>query len=104
MPWHSSVVILSNGEIKTGEAKQFRDQYEIVTRGGIPYYFREQNAFYEWSVPVNIQHSYQSLVFKNPGDGEQALEMEDRLKLARCMLAHKNHTVSVEGFTVDEVV
>lgn len=102
MPWHASLVVLSNGEIQTGDAKDFRDKYDIIMKNGRPYYFRERNALYEWSVPVDIQHSYKSLLFKNPGDGEQTLQADDRLKLARCIVSHKDHTVHVEGFTVPE--
>lgn len=102
MPWHASLVILSNGDIKTGDAKDFRGQYDIIMKNGIAYYFREQNALYDWSVPVDIQHSYKKLLFKNPGDGEQTLQAGDRLKLARCIVLHKDHTVHVEGFAVLE--
>ncbi|OKL58068.1 hypothetical protein UA08_06627 [Talaromyces atroroseus] len=102
MPWHASVLVLSNGEIKTGDAKDFRDHYEIVNKNGRPYYFRERSTLYDWSVPVEIQHSYKEVLIKNPGEGEQLLQLEDRLKLARCIVLHKGQTVHVEGFTIPE--
>ncbi|EED22843.1 conserved hypothetical protein [Talaromyces stipitatus ATCC 10500] len=102
MPWHASVVVLCDGDIMSGDAKDFRDHYDVVMKDGRPYYFRERNPLYEWSVPVYIQHSYKSLLFKNPGDGKQILQEDDRLKLARCIVLHKGHTVHVEGFAVPE--
>ena len=71
-------------------------------KNGKPYYFRERNTLYDWSVPVEIQHSYKSLLFKNPGYGEQTLQADDRSKLARCIVSHKDYTVHVEGFAVPE--
>lgn len=102
MPWHASVLVLPNGEVKTGDAKDFRDKYEIIKKNGRPYYFRERNAIYEWSMPVDIQHSYKSLLFKNSGVQGQTLEADDRLKLARCIVSHKDYTIHVEGFAVPE--
>jgi Pyoverdine/dityrosine biosynthesis protein len=102
MPWHASVLVLSNGDIKTGDAKDFRDHFEIVNKNGRPYYFRERSALYDWSVPVEIQHSYKEVLIKNPGEGEQPLQLEDRLKLARCIVLHKGQTVHVEGFAITE--
>lgn len=102
MPWHASVLVLANGDIKTGDSKDFRQKYEVVNKNGRPYYFREHSSLYDWSVPVEILNSYKEVLIKNPGDGEQPLPAEDRLKLARCIVSHKGHTFRVEGFTLPE--
>ncbi|KAJ6124899.1 Pyoverdine biosynthesis [Penicillium samsonianum] len=100
MPWHASVVVLSNGEIKTGKSREFRKLYEVVKRHGRPYYFRERSPTYEWEAEVEFQHDYDGLIVKNPCQGVQMLGRDDRLKLARLIVQYQTKSVRVEGFEV----
>ncbi|KAJ5447911.1 Pyoverdine biosynthesis [Penicillium cf. griseofulvum] len=100
MPWHASVVVLSNGEIKTGKSREFRKLYEVVVRHGRPYYFRERSPTYEWEAEVEFQHDYNGLVVKNPLQRAQMLGRDDRLKLARLIVQYLTKSVRVEGFEV----
>ncbi|KAJ5309113.1 hypothetical protein PENANT_c020G05821 [Penicillium antarcticum] len=99
MPWHASVVVLSNGEIKTGNSRDFRKLYEVVMKHGRPYYFRERSPMYEWSADVVFQHDYAGLIVKHPHQRRQVLGRDDRLKLARLIVCQKK-SVRVEGFKV----
>ncbi|KGO70910.1 Pyoverdine biosynthesis [Penicillium italicum] len=98
MPWHASVVVLSNGEIKTGRSREFRKLYEVVMRHGRPYYFRERSPTYEWDAEVEFQHDYDGLIVKNPSQRIQTLGRDDRLKLARLIVQYQTKSVRVEGF------
>ncbi|KAJ5748036.1 Pyoverdine biosynthesis [Penicillium nucicola] len=97
MPWHASVAVLSNGEIVTGHAREFRKLYEVVMKYDRPYYFRERSPIYEWSADVIFQHDYAGLIVKNPHQRPQVLGRDDRLKLARLIVSQKK-SVRVEGF------
>lgn len=99
MPWHASVVVLSNGEIMTGKSREFRRLYEVVMKHGRPYYFRERSPMYEWSADVVFQHDYAGLIVKNPHQRPQVLGRDDRLRLARLIVCQKK-SVRVEGFEV----
>jgi hypothetical protein len=100
MPWHASVVVLSNGEIKTGSSREFRKLYELVVRNGKPYYFREPSPMYDWEAAVEFQHDYYGLVIKNPSQRRRSLGRDDRLKLARLIVQYQSKLVRVEGFEV----
>ncbi|OQD64464.1 hypothetical protein PENPOL_c007G07631 [Penicillium polonicum] len=100
MPWHASVVVLSNGEIKTGRSREFRELYEVVMKHGRPYYFRERSPAYEWEAEVEFQHDYDGLTVKNPSQRVQRLGRDDRLKLARLIVQYQTKSVRVEGFEV----
>ncbi|KAJ5964570.1 Pyoverdine biosynthesis [Penicillium vulpinum] len=100
MPWHASVVVLPNGEIKTGNSREFRKIYEVVMRHGRPYYFRERNPVYEWEATVEFQHDYDGLIVKNRCQNTQTLGRDDRLKLARLIIQYQTKSVRVEGFEV----
>ncbi|CAG8908540.1 unnamed protein product [Penicillium egyptiacum] len=100
MPWHSSVLVLSNGEIKTGRSQEFRKSYEVVMRHGRPNYFRERSPTYEWEAEVEFQHDYDGLIVKNPCKRIQTLGRDDRLKLARLIVQYQAKSVRVEGFDV----
>jgi hypothetical protein len=100
MPWHASVVVLSNGEIKTGKSRDFQKLYEIITKNGKPYYFRERSSMYEWAAEVEFNHDYDGLIVRNPSPRAQTLGRDDRLKLARLIVQHQNKSVRVEGFEV----
>ncbi|KXG53870.1 Pyoverdine biosynthesis [Penicillium griseofulvum] len=100
MPWHASVAVLSNGEIKTGKSREFRKLYEVVVRHGRPYYFRERSPMYEWEADVEFQHDYDGLIVKNPLQRAQTLGRDDRLKLARLIVQYQTKSVRVEGFEV----
>lgn len=100
MPWHASVAVLSNGEIRTGNSQDFRGLYEVVTKNGQPYYFRERSPMYEWAAEVEFVHDYNGLIVRNPSHRAQILCRDDRLKLARLIVQHQNRTVRVEGFEV----
>ncbi|KAJ5143031.1 Pyoverdine biosynthesis [Penicillium bovifimosum] len=100
MPWHASVVVLSNGAVKTGNSRAFRTLYELVVKNGKPYYFRESNPFYDWEAEVEFQHDYNGLVIRNPSQKRQSLGRDDRLKLARLIVQYQNKSVRVEGFEV----
>lgn len=98
MPWHASVVVLSNGTIKTGCSREFRKLYDIVMKNGRPYYFREPSPMYEWAAEVEFEHDYNGLIVRNLGT--PMLGRDDRLKLARLIMQHHNKSVRVEGFEV----
>lgn len=98
MPWHASVLVLSNGEIKTGASRDFRQKHDVVTKHGRPYYFREKSPPYHWIAEVEFQHDYEGLLVKNPRLEIQMFGKEDRQKLARLVVLHQNHLVRVEGF------
>lgn len=100
MPWHASVAVLSNGEIKTGRSREFRKLYEVVMKHGRPYYFRERSPMYEWETEVEFQHDYDGLTVKNPSQRVQRLGRDDRLKLARLIVQYQTKSVRVEGFEV----
>ncbi|CAI7658505.1 unnamed protein product [Penicillium glandicola] len=100
MPWHASVVVLSNGEIKTGKSREFRELYEVVMRHGRPYYFRERSPIYEWEAEVEFQHEYDGLLVKSSCQKAQTLGRDDRLKLARLIVQYQAKSVRVEGFEV----
>jgi hypothetical protein len=100
MPWHASVVVLSNGEIKTGRSQEFRKSYEVVMRHGRPYYFRERSPTYEWEAEVEFQHDYDGLIVRNPCQSVRKLGRDDRLKLARLIVQYQTKSVRVEGFDV----
>lgn len=100
MPWHASVVVLSNGEIRTGNSQDFRESHEVVTKNGQPYYFRERSPMYEWAAKVEFIHDYHGLIVRNPSPRAQILCRDDRLKLARLIVQHQNRSVRVEGFEV----
>jgi hypothetical protein len=100
MPWHASVVVLSNGEIKTGNSQDFRKLYEIITKNGQPYYFRERSPMYEWVAEVEFGHDYDGLIVRNPSPKAQTIGRDDRLKLARLIVQYQNKSVRVEGFEV----
>ncbi|KAJ5228636.1 hypothetical protein N7489_009344 [Penicillium chrysogenum] len=100
MPWHASVVVLSNGEIKTGRSQEFRKSYEVVMRHGRPYYFRERSPTYEWEAEVEFQHDYDGLIVRNPCQSVRTLGRDDRLKLARLIVQYQTKSVRVEGFDV----
>ncbi|KAJ5400494.1 hypothetical protein N7465_010983 [Penicillium sp. CMV-2018d] len=98
MPWHASVVVLSNGEIKTGRSREFRELYEVVMKHGRPHYFRERSPAYEWETEVEFQHDYDGLIVKNTSQRVQRLGRDDRLKLARLIVQYQTKSVRVEGF------
>ncbi|KAJ5509198.1 hypothetical protein N7527_011341 [Penicillium freii] len=98
MPWHASVVVLSNGEIKTGRSREFHELYEVVMKHGRPYYFRERSPVYEWEAEVEFQHDYDGLIVKNTSQRVQRLGRDDRLKLARLIVQYQTKSVRVEGF------
>ncbi|CAG8171467.1 unnamed protein product [Penicillium salamii] len=98
MPWHASVVVLSNGDLKTGNSRDFRRLYETVMKNGRPYYFRERSPMYEWAAEVEFEHDYEGLIVRNKGT--QILGRDDRFKLARLIMQHQNKSVRVEGFEV----
>ncbi|CDM26762.1 hypothetical protein DTO013E5_7035 [Penicillium roqueforti] len=100
MPWHASVVVLPNGDIKTGRSQEFRKLYEVVMKHDRPYYFRERSPLYEWEADVEFQHDYDGLIVKNPCQRVQRLGREDRLKLARLIVQYQTKSVRVEGFEV----
>ena len=100
MPWHGSVAMMLNGQITTGNARDFRSRYETIFKGGKPYAFRQPSPLYDWSVDVEFQHGYEELLVKNPRNEVQFLEREDRLKLARLIVLLNDKTVRVEGFAV----
>lgn len=102
MPWHASVAMLLDGQIKTGKAQDFRSQYETVFRNGKPYYFRESSPLCNWSVDVEFLPDYEGLLVRNPRDEVQYLEQEDRLKLSRLIVLLNDKTVRVEGFAVPD--
>ena len=98
MPWHASVVVLSNGDVKTGNSRDFRKLYETVMKDGRPYYFRERSPMYEWAADVEFEHDYDGLIVRNLGT--EMLGRDDRFKLARLIMQHRNKSVRVEGFEV----
>ncbi|KAJ5341552.1 hypothetical protein N7541_010676 [Penicillium brevicompactum] len=98
MPWHASVVVLSNGNVKTGCSREFRKLYDIVMKNGRPYYFREPSPMYEWAAEVEFEHDYNGLIVRSLGT--TMLGRDDRLKLARLIMQHHNKSVRVEGFEV----
>ncbi|KAJ5788033.1 Pyoverdine biosynthesis [Penicillium paradoxum] len=100
MPWHASIVVLSNGEIKTGKSRDFRELYEVVMRHDRPYYFREPSPIYEWEAEVEFQHDYEGLIVRNPLKQAQILCRDDRLRLARLIVQYRDKSVRVEGFEV----
>jgi pyoverdine/dityrosine biosynthesis protein Dit1 len=99
MPWHASVVVLSNGEIMTGKSQEFRRLFEVVMKHGRPSYFRERSPMYNWSADVLFQHDYAGLIVKNPHQRPQVLGKDDRLRLAHLIVCQKKR-VRVEGFEV----
>ncbi|KAJ5571870.1 Pyoverdine biosynthesis [Penicillium sp. DV-2018c] len=98
MPWHASVVVLSNGAVKTGNSRAFRELYELLVKNGKPYYFRESSPMYDWEAEVEFQHGYDGLAIRNSSQKCQSLGRGDRLKLARLIMQYQNKSVSVEGF------
>lgn len=101
MPWHASVVVLSNGDIKTGNSREFQKLYEIVMKNGRPYYFRERSPMYEWAAEVEFDHDYDGLIVRSRDlSRPQILGRDDRLKLARLIVQHHDKSVRVEGFEV----
>ncbi|KKA28498.1 hypothetical protein TD95_003224 [Thielaviopsis punctulata] len=59
-PWHCSVAIAVNGEMRTGLRSTFEADpaYELVYENGRPSYFREKSELFNWSIPTVAEPIY----------------------------------------------
>lgn len=100
-PWHSSIAVLANGEIRPGHSKEYREKYELIQKHGKPYYFREKNQIFELEVPIEIDYEYEGLILKKTTSEPLILNKRDEEKLAELILRFRS--VRALGFDVSEI-
>ncbi|KAL1615018.1 hypothetical protein SLS56_011962 [Neofusicoccum ribis] len=42
-PWNCCILVMANGEIRSGYAKEFSQEYDLVEQDGQPYFFKERS-------------------------------------------------------------
>lgn len=103
-PWHSCVLVTANGMYRTGQSQEFRDseRYEIITKDGKPYFFREKHPDFRWPPHVHIGHGYRGrliVVNASSDEREQRLDKDSKLRLAN--LALRFGELEIRGFKLE---
>ncbi|KAH7113623.1 Pyoverdine/dityrosine biosynthesis protein-domain-containing protein [Dactylonectria macrodidyma] len=104
MPWHSCILVTANGMYRTGPSEGFRDpgRYEIITKDGKPYFFREKHPDFNWPPYIRIDHGYGGhliAVNASTDEREQRLDKDSKLRLAN--LALRFWELEVRGFKLE---
>ncbi|KAH6622477.1 Pyoverdine/dityrosine biosynthesis protein-domain-containing protein [Boeremia exigua] len=97
-PWHCAVAVDVYGKFRTGHAATLRENYDLVTKDGRPYCFRERSALYSWDAEVEFSHLYGGgLIVRNRGAHKEVSFSETDLK-KMAALTRMQGKVILEGF------
>ncbi|TDZ27412.1 Spore wall maturation protein DIT1 [Colletotrichum spinosum] len=102
-PWHSTLLITAQGGFCTKLTKDLADpaKYEVIEKGGKPYYVREKHPDFEWPEYVKIHHRYGGkIIVENTSRVYDGRGLPDNLKLKLANLALRPEGVEVKGFKV----
>ncbi|KAJ5207114.1 hypothetical protein N7491_002254 [Penicillium cf. griseofulvum] len=90
-PWHCSVAVTTTGEFITAHQSTHRRKYDLITKNGQPYFFRESSPLFNWDTRVEFEHHYgRNLVIRAHKPYDQELSDSDLDKLARLAIQQKS--------------
>ncbi|KAJ5503166.1 hypothetical protein N7463_006040 [Penicillium fimorum] len=89
-PWHCSVAVTTSGEFITAHQSAHRQKFDLITKNGQPYFFRESSSLFDWDGKVDFEHRYeQDLVIRAQKQNDQGLSNSDLDKLALLAIQQK---------------
>ncbi|KAJ5964567.1 uncharacterized protein N7479_004443 [Penicillium vulpinum] len=90
-PWHCSVAVTTAGEFITAHQSVLRQKFDLITKNGRPYFFRESSPLFNWDTKVDFEHLYgQNLVIRAQQQNDQELPDSDLDKLALLAIQQKS--------------
>lgn len=99
-PWHCCIAVTHKGEFKTAHAVSLREEYDLISHKGQPYYFRDRDEVWNWNFPVEFGFFYPRGVYvkavSSEGEGLPRLGAKEMEKVKK--LRKGFQTVIVLGF------
>lgn len=76
-PWHCSIAAVATGEFRTVHAVSVRPHYDVVSKNGRPYYFRDRSQMWDWE-GVDFEFFYPrgiKVIAKPVAEGESPIKL-----------------------------